>query len=122
MELSEAITDWHNVRNLGPTYQRGYNKIDGIFISHNVTIQKAGYLPFGYFPLDHRGIWIDLKHSQLLGFQLNPIIQPQVRRLKTNDPHVLKKWQQLYTHHLIANKLTEQQFKLEASITSQKLN
>ena len=55
--LKEAILDQHlEMHDPQPTYQRGSDPIDGIFISANIEIQSAGYLPFGDAPSDHRAI------------------------------------------------------------------
>ena len=55
--LTEAILDRHkNKASTQPTYQRGSEPIDGIFVSANIEVEASGYLPFGDAPSDHRVI------------------------------------------------------------------
>ena len=62
LDLKEAILDKHwVVHGTQPTYQRGSDPIDGIFVSANIKAQAAGYLPFGEGPSDHRGIWVKVQ-------------------------------------------------------------
>ena len=71
LELSEAITSRHTLNDDIATYQRGTKIIDGIFTSHSIEITQCGYLPFGYFPSDHRGSWIDINYCKSFGFTTN---------------------------------------------------
>ena len=53
--LREAILEKHKEeKGYAPTYQRGNDPIDGIFISDTLHISAGGYLPFGDAPSDHR--------------------------------------------------------------------
>ena len=85
LELTESITSRHALGQEVSTYQRGKNKIDGIFISHSIEINQGGYLPFDYFPPNHRGLWIDINYTKVFGFLTNKSVRPNSRRLKTND-------------------------------------
>ena len=68
LELSDSITSRHSFEAQTATYQRGNNIIDGIFTSHSIEIKQCGYLPFGFFPSDHRGLWIDINYQKAFGF------------------------------------------------------
>jgi len=116
LELSEAITSKHNLDDGIATYQRGSKIIDGIFTSRSIEITQCGYLPFCFFPSDHRGLWIDINYHKTFGFITNTAVQPNARRLKTNDPHVVSKWQQVYCSYLQKHNLPQRQYKLEASV------
>ena len=89
--LKEAVTSLHEGR-APATYHRGTLPIDGIFMSEDIVPDRAGYLGFGEVPGDHRGIWIDVSNTELLGYNANNILTPKARRLKLEDPRVVKKY------------------------------
>ena len=89
--LKEAVTSLHEGR-APATYQRGNCPINGIFISEDMIPSKAGYLGFGEVPGDHRGIWVDIPNTEMLGYNSNDIAAPKARRLKLEDPRVVKKY------------------------------
>jgi hypothetical protein len=85
----------------GPeTYQRGSVPIDEIFISKNIGVEKCGYLPHGTNCSDHRAIWIDINKISVLGSKLPDIPYYQARRLKCQDPRVVKKYLQELDKHM----------------------
>lgn len=110
---SVSISSDHSI----PTHNSGSKPIDGIFISPSLTRVYSGYLPFGTFQSDHRALWIDLTQSSVYGFSIPTTIQPNIRRLQCNIPHVRNKWIQLYTQFLKQHKVIQRQFKLEASLS-----
>ena len=69
-----------------PTFERGTDAIDGIFVSPTVKVKKAGFLGFGDIPGDHRGIWIDVPQKSILGYKMSDIPRASARRLKLDDP------------------------------------
>ena len=60
--LKEAVASLHSGRP-PPTYHRGSDPIDGIFISKELDPSRSGYLDFGELPGDHRGLWMDLPNN-----------------------------------------------------------
>ena len=98
--LQECITNRHSEDMPPPTCIKGSKPIDGIFLSPTLHITKGGYLPFNHFPTDHRALWIDLDMDNLCGNTMAPILHPQARRLKCNDPTTQNKWIKLYTSYL----------------------
>ena len=94
--LKEAIHHRHGT-NSPPTYIRGTNSIDGIFVSPNFLGVKGGYLEFGTTPGDHRGIWIDVPQSTFMGYKMPDIPTNPIRRLQVKDPKSRNKYQSL-TH------------------------
>ena len=103
-DLKEAITMTHGT-NPPPTYHRGSHAIDGIFVSSSIEINRAGYLGFGDIPGDHRGIWIDIPHSSVLGYKMSDIPPASARRLKMDDPRVVKRYQDLLMDYLTAHSM-----------------
>ena len=89
--LKEAVTSLHSGRP-PPTYHRGSDPIDGIFISKELDPSRSGYLDFGELPGDHRGLWMDLPNNQVLGYKMKDIVKAKARRLKLDDPRVVNKY------------------------------
>ena len=92
--LKEAVTSIQEGQP-PPTYQRGSDPIDGIFVSEELVPSKSGYLEFGEIPGDHRGIWIDIPNQSVLGYNMNDIPRHKARRLKLDDPRVVQKYLQI---------------------------
>ena len=89
--LVEAVTEIHEGR-APATYHRGKRPIDGIFVSPNLIPERAGYLPFGMLPGDHRGIWMDIESKYFYGHTMADTPIAEARRLKMNDPRVVSKY------------------------------
>jgi hypothetical protein len=118
--LRNSILDHHNItNNTIPTYHRGSCAIDGIFISSTINIIKGGYMPFGAFPSDHWGLWVDITYTNAFGYNMPKTITPRARRLKSDDPRVRNKWIKLYTEHIQQHKLHHKQFQIENNLLSQ---
>ena len=114
--LMECITGRHDDMETVATCNRGTKTIDGIFVSNTIMIQKGGYSPFNTFPTDHRALWIDLSMSNLCGNNMAPIIHPQARRLKCNDPVTQKRWTKLYTKALQDKNAIQRAYRLQEEI------
>ena len=82
----------HHGSNLPATHNNGSFAIDEIFLSSSIHLQSSGYLEHGANLSDHRPLWIDVSRDSILG--LKPTKSPRyaARRLKTNDPRVVKKY------------------------------
>ena len=89
--LKELVTSMHGQKP-PPTYHKGSDAIDGIFVSQTMTVAKGGYLAFGQIPGDHRGLWVDIPQREMLGYQMADIPTARARRLKLDDPRVVKKY------------------------------
>lgn len=66
--------------------------IDCIFVSPQISIKQGGLLSFGRLDSDHRGLWIDIPAFLLYGYNPPPLLHPQARRLKLQDPRVVEKY------------------------------
>ena len=101
-DLKEVITNIHG-KNPPPTFHRGLQAIDGIFASSSLEIDRAGYLGFGDIPGDHRGIWIDVPHTSILGYKMSDIPVASARRLKFNNPRVVQRYLELLMGYLTSH-------------------
>ena len=100
----EDLTNWmlelglqdliHEKHGQGPiTYERSReDPIDCIFGSPSLKISKNEYLSFGRLQSDHRGIWIDIPHYSIYGFNSPPVLHPNARKLKMRDPRIVEKY------------------------------
>ena len=101
LNLREAILEKHSAtKGYVPTWQRGNDPIDGIFISPTLHITQGGYLPFGESPGDHRAIWVTIQYDLALGYNMNQPVKPQARRMKMQDPKAKKRFQEAYRKYI----------------------
>lgn len=100
MGLREAITTHHSHLSPPATQNRNQSRtpIDGIWISGNLEVTKAGYTAFGGgCPSDHRGLWLDITTSSMLGHRPPRILKPVAHRLSSRDPRIWRKYCNLVT-------------------------
>ena len=97
--LEEAITGTHPGR-APATYQRGSVPIDGIYVSPGLMPLKAGYLPFGAVPGDHRGIWVDLDRRDVYGYDMSEVPLARARRLQLRDPRTIRRYCEILHKYL----------------------
>ena len=113
-----AILDMHpNIADV-PTYHRGSNPIDGIFVSASIAVNNAEYLPFGVFPSDHRGMWIDISFHTIFGHNMPRLYRHNVRRLQSDNPRAAKKFRQEYKKFIRQHSIHTRLFDLEKHIGS----
>ena len=116
--LKDSVTSIHPGK-APATYQQGRDPIDGIFISNTMSPSRAGYLGFGDIPGDHRGIWVDIPNSEILGYNMNDISTPQARRLKLDDPRVVRRYLELLEGSFQKEKVYQKTKKLIQKMNSQ---
>ncbi len=114
--LIPAITDKHG-NNAPPTYNRGSDPIDEIFVSPGIDITAAGYLAHGDGLGDHRPIWIDVTKDSALGAKLPDLPSFKARRLKLKDPRIVNKYLNLLKAFTEKHNLNDRINTLFASIT-----
>ena len=86
--LKDLIASQH-----GPfpiTYNRSAeNPLDAVFGSPHFACTRSGFLLFRRLVGDHRGIWVDLPHEFIFGFNPPTPQFPGARRLNLKDPRVV---------------------------------
>eukprot|EP00979_Chaetoceros_neogracilis_P017703 scaffold10267_cov270-Chaetoceros_neogracile.AAC.1 len=93
MGLVEGICELHGYENAPKTYKRSKDSpLDCFFVSPIIQAKRGGYLSFRKLVGDHRGLYLDIPTVFLLGYNLPLCISPSARRLKMNDPRVVKKY------------------------------
>ena len=89
--LQETIIAQHG--NGGPaTYARGSTPIDGLYVSRSLRGLRCGYLPF-HEQFDHRLLWIDIPFTIAFGHNISEVVKVTARRLKCEDPRIVRKYQ-----------------------------
>lgn len=112
--LREAIIEKHKEDSgYAPTYQRGQDPIDGIFISDTLHISAGGYLPFGDAPSDHRAQWIQVTCDIAFEYTMDTPKPLAAQRMKMNNPSVVKKFQQSYHSFIRDHKLYNKLYALQ---------
>ncbi len=95
--LHDAILDLHAGTSPPATHNRNSSRtpIDGVWTTEGIQVTFGGYGAFGDgCPSDHRDLWIDITYSSIYGHALDPLRHPIARKLKTNDPRLVHKYQQ----------------------------
>lgn len=112
------VTKYRTTQGTAPTQQRGSTPIDGIFISRSLNMETGGYMPFKAAPTDHRPIWIDIKFQDVFGYSMKELVPPQMRRLKHEDPRVVKRWISSAEENVRKTKIAEKLFNIENQMDS----
>ena len=92
--LEEALHHVHGT-DVPPTYQRGRNCIDGIFVTSAILGCRGGMLPFGDIPGDHRGLWLDVPQELFLGYRMPKIPPRKIRLLQCSDVKAKERYKTL---------------------------
>lgn len=90
--LIPAISNRHGKKNAPETYNAGSSPIDEIFVSSTLVVTAGGYLEHGTTQGDHRPIWIDVNKESALGTNYPDLPSHKARRLKCQDPRIVKKY------------------------------
>lgn len=82
--------------------------IDSIWVSSAIQIAKAGFHAFDEaIPSDHRCLWFEVEHSHIFGHKAPKVIKPIGRRLKSNDPRLVSRYNNQVLRQLKAEGLMD---------------
>ena len=98
------------------SHARGSQAIDGIFATENITMISGGYEPGKSEISDHRMIWADITLDSCLGIDRGEIVRPKGRKLQTNNPKKLKRFNREFERQIKIHKLVEKARDLEKDI------
>jgi Reverse transcriptase (RNA-dependent DNA polymerase) len=105
--MREIILERHGT-DAPNTFQDGSLPIDAIFATNTINTTLCGYTEIGWgSKSDHRLIWADLDLTNLLGTDPPLLWHPQARRLKADDPRIVKSFNKLRTDHMVLNGFKE---------------
>ena len=109
--LTETITAQHG--NCTPaTYKRGSIPIDGLYVSSTLRGLQCGYLAFEE-QFDHRCLWMDIPLTIAFGHSIPAIVTAKARRLKCEDPRIVRKYQDTLRDYLAQHNLLEEAQELQ---------
>ena len=90
-----AMIDAIHLRSQTPgphTFIRGSRQIDGAWVTPDIDITAACFLPFFFGVGDHRAMLLDIPQHCILGGNVHKICRPTARRLQCNRNEVLSKY------------------------------
>ena len=109
--LFPVITTQH--QKVAPeTYNGGSKPIDEFFASPSLNVTACGYMEHGRVNSDHRPIWVEISKSSFLGTNPPPLASHQARRLRTQDPRIVAKYNFLLEHEFEKHRIYERSLKL----------
>lgn len=107
---------------LPATYNNGSVAIDEIFCSSTLLVEAAGYLEHGLTLSDHCPIWVDLNKSTVVSTKAKLKPTYSARKLKTNNPRVVKKYLDKLYEELSAQDVFNRTLSLYSSIKDNSLS
>ena len=88
-----------------PTFARGSRQIDGVWVTQDVEIKHACFLPLFFGVGDHRAILLDIPVYSLLGGDIHKIVRPTSRRLTCSNPEVMEKYNEILETYSIQHRI-----------------
>ena len=111
LNMVDAI---HQRSNLpGPaTFVRGRRQIDGAWITPDIDINRACFLPFFFGVGDHRALLLDIPIYSILGGDIHKISRPTSRRLTCSNPEVRDKYIDILDVYCARHKIKEKLYSI----------
>ena len=91
LDMKDAVKSRSNIEGLA-TFVRGSRQIDGAWVTPDVEISAACFLPFYFGVGYHRVILLDIPLHSLIGGTIYKISRPNARRLQCNRHEVQQKY------------------------------
>jgi hypothetical protein len=112
--LCNPLSRQHTETSPPPTYQRGKERIDYIFVSVGLlpSVTKSGFLPYNqYFIADHRPCYLDFNSHLLFGNESPTIAPSQYQGLQLHDQHIIQVYEKALLnqidHHKLETKIND---------------
>jgi hypothetical protein len=89
-----------------PTYFRGSDRIDSVFMSRSLIpgVRNISYTPIGLLhPSDHRGILLDISDEVLFGSRPDPLLPHTARCVRSKDRSSVTTFIETMHAHLLAH-------------------
>ena len=65
--MVNALTLQHDLQDAAATFMYGQYPIDGLWVTHGITVTRCGYLaPGDNVPGDHSLVWMDVTYDSTL--------------------------------------------------------
>jgi hypothetical protein len=105
------------------TYWDGTVPIDGIFTTLDIHAIQGGKTPTKWGTnSDHRLLWIDIDESNIFGNESTTFWRPHARRLKMDDPRIVKRYNHIRETLIKQDNLLSKLMTLNNQISEHGLN
>ena len=117
--MTNVINEMHPSPNSPTTYAHtsSCRKVDGIWVTPGLHIERCGYTKPGLLTGDHSFLWADISYDSALGHDPPMPQTPDARRLQLYNTKVVQKYLTLYRRLIAQHNIASRQFSLEASLT-----
>lgn len=108
--LIDILRQQHTHDSYPATYIRGRNRIDGIFISHQIVhaVLRSGLTPFHtFFQGDHKAAFVDFSAELLFRSNTYELVRRKGRGLQLKDPRIVDIYIQTLFDQLAYHKIME---------------
>ena len=95
-----------------PTFARGSCQIDGAWVTPDVDVTRACFLPIFFGVGDHRATLMDIPVYSLLGGDIHKIARPTSRQLTCSNPEIMKKYNELLESYCIQHRIQQKLYSL----------
>ena len=95
-----------------PTFIRGQRQIDGAWVTPDISIRGARFLPFFFGVGDHRAIVLDIPIYSILGGDIHKISRPTARRLTCSNPEVKDRYNEILDLYCVQHRIQEKIYSL----------
>ncbi len=100
---------------IGPTYFCRSKSIDSVWVTSDIQVVGASFMPASYSIGDHHLFAVDFLSSFLLGLAPKMIVQPQARRLNCKLKQSIKKYNARLEKKIIKHRLIEHKGRVYAA-------
>mmetsp|Transcript_8494 Transcript_8494/g.16012 ORF Transcript_8494/g.16012 Transcript_8494/m.16012 type:complete len:1891 (+) Transcript_8494:4302-9974(+) len=107
LRLREVLIEKYEDVVVPPTYERGRDTIDGIFMTQGLNIRKGGYTSFDISPSDHRWLWFDIEEALIYGTNVIEPLSAISRRVSSKIPSVQEKFNKLVNQFMTQHKMPQ---------------
>ena len=106
LAMKEVVGEFTG-KQLGATFFRGTEPIDGIWATSDIVVTNACVMPAGYGVGDHRLFIIDFLTSSLVGTSPTLIVRAAARRLNTKIPGTAGKYSEDVERQTLQHRVIE---------------
>jgi hypothetical protein len=104
--MKEVVGEF-TARQLGATYFRGSEPIDGVWTTGDITVTNACVMPVGFGVGDHRLFVIDFATTTLVGSGTTTVVRPSLRRLNTKIHGCADRYNKSLRRNILRHQLLE---------------
>jgi len=101
-----------------PTHYNGSSPISTLYSTKSLQIIQTGILQkYTGVKGDHKNMFVDISTSSFLGESMYKVVRPELRRLKLDDPRIVKRFLKYATLHLQHNNILDYSDRLAQQCT-----